>query len=273
MGWRRSPDAVAWHRKALELRERRFGPHHPRVAQSLSAIGRILKSIDLEGAMAALDRALPLQRRAFGERSVPVALTLERIAAVRLRQGRSDEALELLQLATSILREHAGWAQYDASIVWSRLGSALSAVGRHAEALEAHHEAYSRFERSFGPKHPRLALPATNYAYAAQRGRPHARGRGLVRAWHRATAPSPQPRRAARAISDGPGAGHLGHRRRSTACRRRSTNGPARVPRRRWIRRAEPRSDRDVASAITSSSCRLHPRFWLERCSHRCTSP
>jgi tetratricopeptide (TPR) repeat protein len=107
--------------------------------------------------------------RAFGPQGLPVALALERLGSVKLRQGRADDALVVLERAVTIIEGHEGRAEFDTSIVWSRLGSALSALGRHDEALSAHREAHERLAAAFGPRHPRLSLPAMNRAYALQR--------------------------------------------------------------------------------------------------------
>ena len=167
--------AAQWHRDALALREATYGPDHPLVAESLSALGRILKSIEPATAVAPLQRALAIQERTYGSNGVPVAFTLERLAIVYTRLDQAARAVTLLNRATSILSAKTGPAEPEAALVWSRLGSALSALGRHDEALAAHQESYDRLVAALGDRHPRLALPAMNYAHAAKRaGRPRA---------------------------------------------------------------------------------------------------
>ncbi|MEM6991264.1 MAG: tetratricopeptide repeat protein [Myxococcota bacterium] len=166
--------SASWHRKALRLREEAYGPDHPLVAESLSALGRVLKTADTPAAVEPLQRALEIQRRTYGPQGLPVAFTMERLAGVHTRLQEPDRALELLQQAIAIIEQHPGRAARDAALVFSRLGSALSMRGRHDEALAAHQEAFDRLERALGARHPRLALPALNYGHAARRaGRLH----------------------------------------------------------------------------------------------------
>ena len=165
--------AADWHRQALHLRQATYGDSHPLVGASLSALGRVLKSEDLDEATRALDRAVRIEERVYGPDGLPVAKTLSRKASVLLRQDESAAALELLERAASIVKRNEGRTEYDTVLVWTRLGSALSAQGRHDEALAAHQAAYDRLVKAFGPGYPRLVVPALNYAHAAARaGRP-----------------------------------------------------------------------------------------------------
>src|SRR5262249_29416813 len=80
--------------RALALKQRLFGPHHPDVAVSLVNLGfALFAQAKYEAALGTFQRAHAIRERLFGETHPDVVSDLDDIAMVLLELGRNDEAL------------------------------------------------------------------------------------------------------------------------------------------------------------------------------------
>ncbi|HBK57675.1 MAG TPA: hypothetical protein DDZ76_15530 [Xanthomonadales bacterium] len=105
------PEAEPVARRALELRQRLFEPDHPFLARSLGHLGRILRDRDPVMAERLLEDALERRLRLLGEPNAETAESLADLAALRVIQGRADEAEALYVRAIegyrrSLTRQH-----------------------------------------------------------------------------------------------------------------------------------------------------------------------
>jgi hypothetical protein len=96
-------DAEAHLRKSLEIRERLYGPVHPRVAFSLRNLARVLSmQRKFEEGAAALNRALDIQEGGSGPDSDAVADILSEYADVLQEMNQSKRAATLQARAKAI---------------------------------------------------------------------------------------------------------------------------------------------------------------------------
>ncbi|MEM7156518.1 MAG: serine/threonine-protein kinase [Myxococcota bacterium] len=165
--WDEADEAFA---RALRLREERFGPMHPLVAETLRMHSLpLMHRARFDEAEAALRRAIAIKEQNFGPESFPVARSLSVLGAVVGNSGKNEAALEILLRAASIVRNAESVVEYDAAPILSNLGSIHSRLGQHDEAQDALFEALDLLDRAVGPNHSRNALVTINLGYARAR--------------------------------------------------------------------------------------------------------
>ena len=174
---------VPLYEQALATREKEFGREHPRVARSASDLGLyLLKLGDRLPAIAALRRALAIDRSHFAANHPTIAEDLENLASAL---PPSDEVFDLLAEAS-----HCSDSRIAAGAL-SRLGNLQEQAGRTEAAIAAYRRALAlevtamrlndlalllepkpaepllrkallRRQRENGAKHPETAIAMTN---------------------------------------------------------------------------------------------------------------
>jgi eukaryotic-like serine/threonine-protein kinase len=156
-------EAEAELRRALELRERVLGPHHPDVATTHNNLANVLNARgDHAAAEAEHRRALALREDLLGPDHPDVAMSRNNLAAVLHERGEYAEAeaehRKVLALREAVLgRNHPDVAQSR-----NNLGVALEAQGKYAEAEVEHRRALALREDLLGAHHPLVALSRKN---------------------------------------------------------------------------------------------------------------
>jgi len=98
----------AWER-ALEIKEKVYGPDHPEVAITLGNLGLVLQQLgDYEGAKERLERALVIEETVYGPDHPEVAITLTNLGNVLRQLGDYEGAKEHQERALRIFRDKLG---------------------------------------------------------------------------------------------------------------------------------------------------------------------
>ncbi len=127
-------------------------------ADLLMEVGHIYENLGLfDEAGVHLERALELRRAAYEKSDPRVAESLTRLAQVRTKQERTEEAVTLAQSAVAILRRTSRDAPAALAHGLLSLGAALRVAGSPAEAGEAYVEAVTLLEAEASPDDARLA--------------------------------------------------------------------------------------------------------------------
>lgn len=156
------PSADSLIRQAVDLR-RSFGSEQDGLARALNDLGLILEAGgDYEGAGEAYEESLEI-RRASGHRGS--AVTLSNFAAVRYRQGRYDDAIELAAEAVERLRVSYGPDHQRTLIAQSNLAAIRQVAGDVSGASAEHRDILERRIRVLGSDH--LDVGASHGALAA----------------------------------------------------------------------------------------------------------
>ncbi len=125
---------VPLYQQALAAREREFGREHPRVARSASDLGLyLLKLADRGPAVAALRRALAIDRSHFATNHPTIGEDLENLASAL--PPPSDEVFDLLDEAS-----HCSDSRIAARAL-SKLGNLQEQAGRTEAAIAAYRKA------------------------------------------------------------------------------------------------------------------------------------
>ncbi len=125
-------------KRALAVRKRALGDHHPQVAQSLEELGELYVCLGrYQQAQALLRRSIAIRRQVFGEEHPSIAGCLTTLSGICLAEGSYREAERLLLRAAGMLRAggRLGSSQY--AQVLSNLAELACARGSldHAELL------------------------------------------------------------------------------------------------------------------------------------------
>ena len=91
-------EALPLAKRALEIRERLLPPNDQRVSLSLGYLGDVyMAKRDFNNARKAFERLLPLQEERLGPTDVNLVFTLDRLALISYRDGKSEKSEELYQ--------------------------------------------------------------------------------------------------------------------------------------------------------------------------------
>jgi serine/threonine-protein kinase len=160
--------ALAYHRRALAIRERVFGGVHPQVAQSLGELAAAYYVRgDREAALAHYQRAVAVAAATLGADHPETARLQGGLASVLGDLGRVAEAVELNTRVLAIQERAYGPDHPETTGTRVNLGIVLHASGRDREALANHLRALAAFEKALGPAHPNVALALVNACIAS----------------------------------------------------------------------------------------------------------
>lgn len=138
-------EAAPLVRESLEIRERQYGPDHPKTAESLRTQGMLnLYRQEFDEAGEVMRRALDIQLREYGEDHPLVSDTLLDLGVVMLVEDNMHEAQELMRRALSIRQRHFGEESSEtlACLIFLSVVETTSEVGlsqsmEAAQALQA----------------------------------------------------------------------------------------------------------------------------------------
>jgi len=100
------PEALADMQRALEIREQVLGPDHPRIADTLNALGSIHRSRNaLDDALAAQTRALAIRRAALGAGHPDIGVAANDLGLLEQSRGHLTEATTYLEEALKIAED------------------------------------------------------------------------------------------------------------------------------------------------------------------------
>lgn len=149
---RKIGEALPLVEEALTLTELIHGPRHPVYAQTLLVLGQVLSYTgtvaDVPRARDALERALAIQRAAFGEQHAAVAKALSELAGLEIAVGRQAEAESLARRALAITERQSDPALTKVSL--DRLAGAIAGQGRLAEARPYYERSLAEAEKLWG---------------------------------------------------------------------------------------------------------------------------
>jgi eukaryotic-like serine/threonine-protein kinase len=146
------PKAASLNEHALALRRELWGPQHPDVAASLSAVAAL--SDDAPKRERLLRQALDMQRRLQPVEPDDLTLTLLRLAnALDHGQGKGVEALALFDEALRTALSAHGKPHALVQQAWTDVGGARFRRGQYAEAEQAWRSALEISRAVYGPRH------------------------------------------------------------------------------------------------------------------------
>jgi len=158
--------AEAYHREALALRRRLYGPRSEGVAASLNNVGRALHSQDrLDTAERYYRDAMKINAEVHGPVHPETSITLRNLAELLQNEEQFAEADSLLQEVLRIDRAVMPRGHPRIAEDLNDLGALAARRGHYAEAEARFRDALRIQHQQLGSHHPRIALSYNNLAY------------------------------------------------------------------------------------------------------------
>src|SRR5688500_7550339 len=159
--------------RARKIRLATVGEDHPATAASNNSYARVLRERgDYVGALAAVNDALRVNRRVYGDESLPVAISLNELSIVQLRQSEFAAAADSAQDGMDY-HEHTGLTKTDPNTtrLLDARGRAETAQGKLREANATFDTALALDEAQLGTRnHPKYATHLANAGLAKVAG-------------------------------------------------------------------------------------------------------
>ncbi len=161
------PIAETHLRTALDIRKRLYGNEHPKVAESLDDLGRLLRDQPgrLDESEPFLREGLAMRRKLLGSDHVDVATSLSSLAFLMTRKGDHTAAEPLYRECLAIRRKHLGPDHPHVGSTMSLLTKSLRAKGDLAGAEAMLREALAVQRKALGSEHMEVGRTLTTLGH------------------------------------------------------------------------------------------------------------
>jgi eukaryotic-like serine/threonine-protein kinase len=173
-------EALAAHRRRLEIVEDLLGNDHPHAAAAHNGIGLALWAQgEYDEALASFERARDVWQIALGPEHPDVAAAINNMGLVHAMRGNEAEALHRYEEALVLMERALGSEHPDVAGSLANVGGMLALTGRIEEALVKYERSLAIREKSLGPDHPLVAASLNNIGDAllsaeeTERARPY----------------------------------------------------------------------------------------------------
>ncbi len=157
--------AADFYRRALAKEELASGKDGARVAVRLIALALVTEP---RPALPLLQRALAINRKAWGERHPETATAETNLVAPLLAAGRVDEAVAMGGRALAGFEGTVGDEHPRTAAAASNLAEAFRAKGDLKQAERLYRKAWAIDRQAYGPKHPETLADVRNLAKVLQ---------------------------------------------------------------------------------------------------------
>ncbi len=145
--------------------EKRYGPEHPEVAESLTREVVLLQALRRHvDSLPLLKRLVAIREYALGPEHPRTASARSDLAWATHHAGQDALALSLAERAVASLEKALGPEHRDTALAINHQALILRAMGRFAEALPLQQRALGSHERVDGPEHANTAASLNNLA-------------------------------------------------------------------------------------------------------------
>ncbi|HKU16901.1 MAG TPA: tetratricopeptide repeat protein [Steroidobacteraceae bacterium] len=160
------PQAKALIEQAFKIRKSFLGPDHPATAASFTSRARVARN---EGALELAEQhsraAVAINSRVFGQRSFPVAQSLNELARIQLQRSELSAAEMSASEALGAVEElHLESKDLLVSRLLDTLARVHQARGEYGQAAELYTRALALDLRQVGETHPEYLTHLTNFA-------------------------------------------------------------------------------------------------------------
>ena len=164
--------AKPFYERALELREKLYGPDHLLVALSLNNLAGVPYTLGkLQEARQLHERARAIRERALGPVSSDLAVSINALASIDQNEGKLDDAERGFRRALAIWQTVLGPDHPDVAAAHNNLGNLLRKKGDYANAVKELERALAIWP----PEHPYALLALGNVGIIHYEQGDHAR--------------------------------------------------------------------------------------------------
>ncbi len=138
--------------QALAIRERVYGPTHPRVASTVNELGAVALGQDrLDEAERHFTRVVAIYRETYGTKHYLMGIGLSNLASTHMAAKRFPQAEKLFREALAIYAATLAPDHTNTGIARIKLGRSLLRQGRHAEAAAESLAGYEILKKQMDP--------------------------------------------------------------------------------------------------------------------------
>lgn len=160
-------EEMALYREALAIRERELAPDHPKVADTLNAMGLSLyTSDDRRAAELMLKRALAMREQSLEPNHIDTGETLRNLGLVAMQDGRYDLSETYARRALKLAEDGDYVETQHTSRIMNNLALTLQNLGRGPETIAMFRRALDLDEKLLGPNHSDTGIALNNLARA-----------------------------------------------------------------------------------------------------------
>lgn len=154
-------------REALAIREKELGPDHPKVADTLNAMGLSLyDSDDRSAAELMLKRALEIRELSLEPNHIDTGETLRNLGLVALQDGRYAQSETYARRALKMAEDGGYVETQHTSRIMNNLAMTLQNQGKGPETIAMFRRALALDEKLLGPNHSDTGIALNNLARA-----------------------------------------------------------------------------------------------------------
>jgi CHAT domain-containing protein/Tfp pilus assembly protein PilF len=158
-----TPETVELARRALAIREQRWGADHLETAAARTSLGIVhFERNEFDAALDTLQRALAILQRELPDDDPRLARALTPLGNSLRRKARYAEARPLLERALAIREKTLGPEHPDVASALFNLGTLFGDLGEYAETRRLFERGVAIRERALGPDHPQVAAGLDN---------------------------------------------------------------------------------------------------------------
>lgn len=152
--------------RALDICKRILGEAHPRCAEKLNVVARLLEEMgDYAKALPLYQETLAIRKKVLGEAHPEYADSLNNLAGLYESMGDYSRALPLYRQALAIRKKVLGEAHPDYATSLNNLAALYTSTGDYAQALPLFRQALAIRKKVFGETHPDYATSLNNLAH------------------------------------------------------------------------------------------------------------
>jgi tetratricopeptide (TPR) repeat protein len=159
-------NAIEYHEKALEIRQKTLPPNHPDLAQSYNNIGGVYDNMgEYSKALSFYEKALEIYQKTLPPNHPDLATSYNNIAMVYMNMGEYSKALSFFEKTHEIFEKTLPPNHPSLATSYNNIGGVYRNMGEYSKALSFYEKALEIKQKTLPPNHPSLAASYNNIAF------------------------------------------------------------------------------------------------------------
>jgi tetratricopeptide (TPR) repeat protein len=156
-------EAITFHEKALELKQKNLPPNHPSLATSYNNIGAVYENMgEYSKALSSYEKALEIRQQSLPSNHPSLATSYNNIGLVYENIGEYSKALSYYEKALEIYQKTLPSNHPDLATSYNNIGGVYNSMGEYQRALSYLERALEIKQKSLPSNHPNLAVSYNN---------------------------------------------------------------------------------------------------------------
>jgi tetratricopeptide (TPR) repeat protein len=159
-------EAIEFHEKSLEIKQKILPENHPDFAQSYNNIGTVYTNMgEFSKALSYYEKALEIYQKTLPPNHPHLATFYNNIGAVYDNMGEYSKALSYYEKALEIWQKSLPENHPDLASSYNNIGQGYYKMGEYSRALSYYEKALEIFQKTLPENHPDLATSYNNIGF------------------------------------------------------------------------------------------------------------